>query len=103
MPKTKCANCNKKESVAQAVRYLKVLANQERMQVMCNISQEPHSVSELMEITGLMQSTLSMHLSKLRKEEMVETRKQGRSVYYSISDPRIRRLVQYLCQEFGCQ
>jgi DNA-binding transcriptional ArsR family regulator len=60
-------------------------------------------VNELQEITGLSQPALSMHLARLREEEMVTTEKSGRHVYYRIGDDRLADLVQYVCQRFSCQ
>lgn len=103
MSKNTCGKCNRKEVVAKAVQYMKVLANLERMQVMCNICKQPHTVSELIAITGLSQPALSMHLARLRDEGMVTAEKSGRNVYYQVGDETLKDLVDYICNTFGCQ
>jgi ArsR family transcriptional regulator len=90
------------KNLDQATQCLKVLANRNRLVVMCKIVRQPHTVSELVELTGLSQPALSLHLAKLRNEGMVSTKRQGKQVYYSIACPELEELVEHICYRFQC-
>lgn len=75
---------------------LKSLANPNRLMILCLLSQGELSVGELAVHIDLEQSPLSQHLAKLRAEKLVSTRKESQSVYYSISDPNIEKIIATL-------
>ena len=89
-------------NVDEASHYMKVLANKHRLIVMCKIKSKPHTVSELVTLTGMSQPALSMHLAKLRDEGMVSTEREGKEVYYSIANNHLRDLVEHVCYRFQC-
>lgn len=72
-------------SADAACRLMKVLSNSDRMLILCEISQGEKCVSELEDILGIHQPTLSQQLTVLRNEELVETRREGKLIYYSLS------------------
>lgn len=86
----------------KAIDYMKILANRSRLLVMCKISREPHSVSELVALTGMSQPALSHQLAKLREEGMVSTERKGKQIYYSVASPALADLVEYVCYQFQC-
>lgn len=91
---------------AEAVALLKALANEPRLLVLCHLAGGPElAVGDLMNRVGLSQSALSQHLAKLREQGLVTTRKQGQTVFYSVSDPRALQLLSLLhdlfCPELG--
>lgn len=65
---------------AQAVGVLKTLANEDRLMLMCQLSQGEHCVSELEEELGIARPTLSQQLGVLRNEGVVTTRRQGKNI-----------------------
>jgi DNA-binding transcriptional ArsR family regulator len=73
-------------SADEACRLLKVLSNRDRMLLLCQISQSEMCVSELEECLDIHQPTLSQQLTVLRNEELVETRRKGKQIYYSQSN-----------------
>lgn len=75
-------------SVAQAAALLRALANEDRLMVLCRLSQGESSVGGLEAALGVTQPTLSQQLAVLRNEGLVSTRRAGRHVYYSIADPK---------------
>ena len=69
-----------------ACRLMKVLANRDRMMLLCQISQGEMCVGELEECLDIHQPTLSQQLTVLRNEELVQTRRDGKQIYYSFSN-----------------
>ena len=93
---------NFQRNIANAARYLKILANSSRLIVMSKIVRHPHPVSELVVLTGMLQPALSMHLARLREEEMVRAERRGKEVYYSIANDELEDLVEHVCYRFQC-
>ncbi|MEY4277388.1 MAG: hypothetical protein RI975_654 [Pseudomonadota bacterium] len=80
-------NLKKMQSSADdACRLMKVLSNRDRMLLLCQISQGEMCVSELEERLDIHQPTLSQQLTVLRNEELVQTRREGKQIYYSLSN-----------------
>ena len=80
-------NLKKMQSSADdACRLMKVLSNRDRMMLLCQISQGEMCVSELEERLDIHQPTLSQQLTVLRNEELVQTRREGKQIYYSLSN-----------------
>jgi DNA-binding transcriptional ArsR family regulator len=77
----------------QVVGALKVLANPDRLALLCKLSQHEMCVGEMEGQLGIRQPTLSQQLGVLRAEGVVTTRREGKHVFYSVAD---RRLVQIL-------
>lgn len=71
-------------SAEQAVVLLKVLANEDRLLLLCQIAQGECNVSELEARLGVHQPTLSQQLGVLRREGLVETRREGKQIYYRV-------------------
>ena len=83
-------------AATQAVATLKLLANEDRLLLLCQLSQGEMCVSELEEKLQIRQPTLSQQLSVLRNEGVVETRRQGKNIYYSMADPAMLDIVAVL-------
>ena len=83
-------------AAGQAVAALKVLANQDRLLLLCQLSQGEMCVSELEEALDIHQPTLSQQLGVLRNEGVVDTRREGKNIYYSVADPALLELVAVL-------
>jgi DNA-binding transcriptional ArsR family regulator len=80
----------------QACRLMKVLANADRLMLLCQLSQGEKCVSELEELLGIVQPTLSQQLTVLRNEELVTTRREGKNIYYQISSAEALAVMQVL-------
>jgi DNA-binding transcriptional ArsR family regulator len=74
-----------RQAAGQACGLLKVLANPDRLLLLCQMTQGEYCVSELEEMTGIRQPTLSQQLTVLRDEDMVATRRAGKQIYYRIA------------------
>ena len=83
-------------AAGEAVAALKALGNPERLLLLCQLSQGELSVSELEEALDIHQPTLSQQLGVLRREGMVQTRRDGKKVFYRVADERLLALLQTL-------
>jgi DNA-binding transcriptional ArsR family regulator len=83
-------------AAGQAVAALKVLANENRLLLLCQLSRSEWSVGELEEQLGIHQPTLSQQLSVLRAEGVVETRREGKRIYYRVADPTLLDILAFL-------
>ena len=80
----------------KAVSALKLLANVERMLLLCQLSQGEMCVSELEEQLEIRQPTLSQQLGVLRTEGVVGTRRKGKNIFYSVADPSLLDILALL-------
>ncbi|MGR5543260.1 ArsR/SmtB family transcription factor, partial [Vibrio campbellii] len=71
------------QNSAQAVIVLKAMANESRLQILCLLLDTELSVGQISAQLDLSQSALSQHLAWLRRDGLVETRKEAQTVYYS--------------------
>ncbi|MDG9730256.1 metalloregulator ArsR/SmtB family transcription factor [Ignatzschineria sp. RMDPL8A] len=89
-------------AACDASQFLKSMSNEDRLMLLCYLSQGEYSVSELEEKTGIMQPTLSQQLGVLRNEDLVDTRRDGKRIFYSIKSPKVLTLLQCMYELF-CQ
>ncbi|TFZ01327.1 ArsR/SmtB family transcription factor [Ramlibacter rhizophilus] len=80
----------------EAVSKLKLLANQDRLLLLCQLSQGEMCVSELEATLGIRQPTLSQQLAVLRAEGVVATRREGKNIFYAIADGALLEIVALL-------
>lgn len=86
----------------EAAALLKVMANPDRLLLLCQMVEGERSVAELGEATGLQQPSLSQQLAVLRREGLVETRRDGKFIHYRVASPAVLALLTTLYQQF-CQ
>jgi len=72
------------------------MANEDRLLILCQLTEGARCVSDLEELTGITQPTLSQQLSVLRSEGLVSTRRDGKFVYYALSDARVTCMLTAL-------
>ncbi len=82
-----------------ATSLMKVMANADRLMLLCQLSQGEKSVGELETILDIRQPTLSQQLTVLREAELVATRREGKSIFYRVSSKSALALMQVLSQE----
>jgi ArsR family transcriptional regulator len=85
-----------RQAAGQAVGALKVLANEDRLLLLCQLSQGEMCVGDLEETLGIRQPTLSQQLGVLRNEGVVSTRREGKNIYYSVADARLIQVLEVL-------
>lgn len=99
--KSKKAIRDLESRAAEAADLMKLLANDQRLIILCRLSDDEMSVSELGEHVSLAQSALSQHLAKLRAHGLVATRREGQNIYYRLASPTAQKLVGALCELYG--
>ena len=85
-----------RKAALKAGGLLKVLANADRLLLLCQLSQGESCVSDLEEMTGVKQPTLSQQLTVLREEMMVSTRREGKQIFYSIASGEAMAVMKVL-------
>ena len=89
-----------KAHAADAAQLLKALANEQRLLILCNLLEKPRTVGELNECVDLSQSALSQHLAVLRRKHLVRTRRDGQSIFYSLSSGEAASIMHTLHEQF---
>ena len=87
-------------NVDRAEHLLKKLANKNRLMILCSLQSGEKSVSAINETICLAQSALSQHLAALRKAEIVTTRREGQTIYYSVTDKNTKAILNTLYDLF---
>ncbi len=85
----------------EAVRLLRILSNEKRLQVLCALVAGERSAGDLAAITGLSPSALSQHLAMMKAEGLLETRRAGQVIFYRIDDPRLPGVLSALDRSFA--
>ncbi len=85
---------------AEAEVFLKALANRHRLTVLCELHKGEHSVARLRESVGLSQSSLSQHLARLREDNLVKTRRESQTIFYSLASAKVSRMIALLYELF---
>jgi DNA-binding transcriptional ArsR family regulator len=83
-------------AAAEAVGALKLLANEDRLLLLCQLVHGEMCVSELEAALDIRQPTLSQQLGVLRAEAVVQTRRDGKNIYYRIADARLLEVLALL-------
>ncbi|NOH98941.1 metalloregulator ArsR/SmtB family transcription factor [Vibrio sp. 99-70-13A1] len=84
------------QNSSQAVILLKAMANERRLQILCLLHNSELSVGELCGMLELSQSALSQHLAWLRRDGLVQTRKEAQTVYYTLSSSEVKAMIELL-------
>jgi len=84
----------------EAARLMKAFSNRGRLMVLCILSEGELSVGELHERVPLSQSALSQHLAVLRGDELVKTRRESQTIYYSLHNHKAARVITLLHELF---
>ena len=77
----------------EAARFLKMLTNDRRLMILCELVKDERSVGDLEAVVGLRQSALSQHLARLRRSHLVKTRRESQTIYYSLADPGVTKVI----------
>lgn len=80
--------------------FLKAMSHENRLLLLCLLCEKERSVGELETILALRQPTVSQQLARLRYDDLVTTRREGKTIYYSIANENVRRFVGVLYDMF---
>lgn len=81
---------------------LKILANPQRLKILCSLAEHELTVLEIVERAGSSQSNVSQHLGQMRDRRILQARQVGNRVYYRITDARILAMINML-QQIYCE
>jgi len=87
-----------KANAAIMAGRLKLMSHPERLLMLCRMDEGEVSVTELVELSGLSQSSVSQHLAMLREEGVVSIRGEAQTRFYSLTDPIVRGVIHALCE-----
>ena len=90
----------KANAAAMAAR-MKLMSHPERLVMLCRMDEGEVSVKELVELSGLSQSSVSQHLAMLRDDNAVSIRGEAQTRFYSLNDPIVRAIIHALCDLCG--
>jgi len=88
------------EKRVHVAQLLKTIAHESRLMILCMLVKNEMTVSEINEFVGLSQSALSQHLAVLRQNNLVETRRESQTIYYSLADKDLSHIVTSLHDVF---
>lgn len=90
------------QTARHASDLLKALSHESRLIILCILADGERSVSELEDLLEMPQAAVSQQLARLRFDRLVSTRREGRTIYYSLADDEVEQLVGML-YEFFCK
>lgn len=88
------------ESAAAATAFLKTLAHEGRLMILCHLSAGEKSVSELEKLLDLRQAAVSQMLARLREDGLVVARRDGKAVFYSLNNGNTEEIIALLHKQF---
>ncbi len=86
------------QQAGHATTLLKVLANESRLRILCQLVEGEKSVNALEQAVGLRQSAISQHLAIMRRERIVKTRREAQQIIYRLASPEAQAVVETLYQ-----
>lgn len=96
---------NMTAKAAEVASLLATMANPVRLLILCSLADGEKPVHELVNNSGITQGAVSQHLTKLRNLNLVSTRRDGQSIYYSIRSNEVRQILTLLykiyCNDSG--
>ena len=84
-----------------ASEFLKAMAHPTRLLILSILCEGERSVTELEQLLALRQPTVSQQLARLREDGLVKTRRQGKTIYYSLAGNDVRVIVESVDRVFG--
>lgn len=90
------------ENAQAAAAFLKALAHEGRLMILCHLASGEKSVTELENLLDSRQAAVSQQLARLRLEGLVSCRREGKAIYYFLQDPKVRRTID-LVYDLFCQ
>lgn len=83
-----------------AANFLKAISHEGRLMILCHLATGEKSVTELEDLLSARQAAVSQQLSRLRLEGLVKPRREGKAIYYSLTDDRPRQIMEVVYDLF---
>ncbi|WP_293723249.1 metalloregulator ArsR/SmtB family transcription factor [Stappia sp.] len=88
------------DNARTASDFLKAIAHESRLLILCILAEGEKSVTELETLLALRQPTVSQQLARLRMDKLVTTRREGKTVYYSLANEDARKVIEVVYSVF---
>ncbi len=88
------------KNATDASNFLKAISHEGRLMILCHLVSGEKSVTELEELLSARQAAVSQQLSRLRLEGLVTPRRDGKTIYYSLTDDRPRQILEVVYDLF---
>lgn len=88
------------ENAQQASNFLKAISHEGRLMILCHLASGEKSVTELEELLSARQAAVSQQLSRLRLEGLVTPRREGKAIYYRLTDDRPKQIMEVVYDLF---
>ncbi|MDO9524677.1 MAG: metalloregulator ArsR/SmtB family transcription factor [Gemmobacter sp.] len=88
------------QNAQAAAAFLKALSHEGRLMILCHLASGEKSVSELESLLESRQAAVSQQLARLRLEGLVSCRREGKTMFYSLQDPKVRRAIELVYDLF---
>lgn len=82
------------ENAEAAANFLKAISHEGRLMILCHLASGGKSVTELEDLLSARQAAVSQQLARLRLEGLVKPRREGKAIYYSLTDNRPRQIME---------
>ncbi|MEM6971550.1 MAG: metalloregulator ArsR/SmtB family transcription factor [Pseudomonadota bacterium] len=87
-------------NATRATEFLKALAHEGRLMILCHLATGERSVTELEQLLAQRQAAISQQLARLRLEGLVQGRREGKTIYYRLADTRTRKMLEVVYDLF---
>lgn len=88
------------DNASRATDFLKALAHEGRLMILCHLTTGERSVTELEGLLSQRQAAVSQQLARLRLEGLVDSRREGKAIYYRLADGRVRNMIEIIHEMF---
>ncbi|WP_297614115.1 metalloregulator ArsR/SmtB family transcription factor [uncultured Roseicyclus sp.] len=89
-----------RDNAQTASDFLKAISHEGRLMILCSLANGEKSVTEIEEMLSSRQAAVSQQLSRLRLEGLVTARRDGKQIYYSLTDDRARMIIERVYELF---
>ena len=88
------------KNAQRASNFLKAISHEGRLMILCHLASGEKSVTELEDLLSARQAAVSQQLTRLRLEGLVTPRREGKAIYYSLTDERPRQIIEVVYDLF---
>lgn len=89
-----------RNNAQEASDFLKALSHEGRLMILCSLAHGEKSVTELEQMLSQRQAAVSQQLARLRQERLISSRREGKQIFYSLTDDRARKIIEQVYELF---